>query len=70
MLLPLMVGKIQIALGGILLEFGAHKIHWSHAQIIFLAGFVSQDVLNKDPALWQHGDRPPPISQIMSLPNS
>ncbi len=41
---------------------------WSYAQIIFLAGFASQRVLNKDPTVWLDGARPLPTH--VSLPPS
>ncbi len=36
-----------------LVKLGVCRIHyWNYAQIIYLPGFTSQGVLNKDPTVW------------------
>ncbi len=44
-------------------EFSVRRIHFSGKSIL-PAGFVSQGVLNKDPAVWLDGARPLPIKSI------
>jgi hypothetical protein len=51
-------------------ELGVCQIHWSYAEINFLAGFTSQGVLDKDPTVVLSGARESPISLIMSLMSS
>jgi hypothetical protein len=46
------------------IELGLCLIHCSCAQIIFLAGFAGQGVLNKDPIVWLDGARPPLVSLL------
>ncbi len=52
------------------IDLWASPIHQSYAQIIFLAGFASQGIVNKDPTVWLDGARPLPISLIMNWTNS
>jgi hypothetical protein len=53
-----------------LVELVVRQMHsWSYVQIIFLAGFTSQAVLNNNPTVWLDV-RLPPITLIMCLTNS
>ncbi len=40
-----------------LVKLGDCQINWRYAQIIFMAGFGSQGVLNEDPTVWLDGVR-------------
>ncbi len=71
---------MKISLGNdVSLNLGYHNTstNWelaksrdSYVKIIFPAGFAGKGVINKGPALWIDGARPPLIGLIMNLTNS
>ncbi len=37
------------------------SLKWDFTKSIFLANFIGQGLLNKDPMIWSDGARPPPL---------
>ncbi len=51
-------------------KLGVSQIHWSYANIIFLACFARQGVLNENQIVLMEGARPPQIGLNMNSTNS